>query len=420
MTAEGKQEFVKTASKSESRVPDVTVATADTQRDADTLFWTRKRCTRCLYDETTGAITFDERGVCNYCSLHDQLDKEYPVGAQGEAILQRMVAEIKRAGRGKKYDVVVGVSGGCDSSYMIIKALELGLRPLAAHFDNTWNSRIAVENIHCVLDKLGVDLFTHVVDNEEYNDIYRSFMLAGVPDIEAPTDIGLATTLYMAAAKHGVRYIFEGHSFRTEGVSPLGWLYMDGKYIESIVKQFGNYRQHRLRTFPNLTFTRFLRYMLVHRIKKVRPLYWMDYRKEEVKAMLTEKYGWQWYGGHHLENRFTCFYHSYFIPRRLNLDYRALGHAALVRSGQLDREEALRQLSVPPTCDPEIIEIVKKRLGFSDEEFDRVMTQPVRTFVEFKTYKRLFERLRPFFWVMYKLDLVPKSFFVKYTSPRNI
>jgi hypothetical protein len=245
-------------------------------------------------------------------------------------------------------------------------------------------------------------------------------MLSGVLDIEAPTDIGLATTLYMAAEKYGIKYQLEGHSFRTEGVAPLGWIYMDGKYIHSVVKEYGNYRQHRMRSFPNLWMHRFLRYMLVSRVKKIRPLYWMDYHKEEAKDFLAREFGWQWYGGHHLENRFTTFFHSYFIARRFGIDGRLLGFSALVRSGQMSREEGLRIIAEPPTCDPEIVQMVKRRLRFSDEEFERVMTQPKRTYRDFNTYKPTFERMRPFFWAMYRMNLVPKSFYVKYTSKRNL
>lgn len=375
------------------------------------------RCTRCLYDDTTPGISFDDDGVCSYCALHDQMDEEYPTGDRGDEILRQLADTIREEGRGKPFDVVVGVSGGCDSSYMLHLAKELGLRPLAVHFDNTWNSTIAVENIHNVLDRLDVQLYTHVVDNEVYNDIYRAFMLAGVPDIEAPTDIGLATTLYMAAEKYGIKYMFEGHSFRSEGVSPLGWLYMDGKYIQSVVKAYGNYRSHRLRSFPNLWLWRFLKYMLVSRVKKIRPLYWIDYQKEPTKEFLSREFGWRWYGGHHLENRFTAFYHSYFLPTRFGVDGRLLGFSALVRSGQMTRGAALEVLQEPPSCDPEIIEMVKKRLGFTDAEFRRVMTQPKHNYREFKTYKPTFERMRPFFYLMYKADLVPKSFYHKYTNP---
>ncbi len=376
----------------------------------------RQRCTRCVYTDEVPGIVFDEHGVCSYCRLHNYLDTQYPAGEDGQKQLEQVIEKVRKAGRGKAFDVVVGVSGGCDSSALVWMAKQWGLRPLAVHFDNTWNSQIAVENIHTVLDKLGVELYTHVVDNEVYDDIYRSFLLSGVPDIEAPTDIGLATTLYLPSLKYGIPYQFEGHSFRTEGVSPLGWMYMDGKYIESVVRQHGHFHEHGMRTYPNLTMARFLRFMLISRVKKIRPLYWMEYNKEETKKKLTAEFGWKWYGGHHLENRFTAFYHGYFLPRRWRIDGRANGFSALIRSGQMTRADAISQLEAPPTVEPGLIDLVKKRLGFSDEEFVRLMTLPFRSYRDYKTYKRTFERMRPFFWLMYKLELVPQSFYIKYTA----
>ncbi|MFH1059300.1 MAG: N-acetyl sugar amidotransferase [Pseudomonadota bacterium] len=376
-----------------------------------------RACTRCVYDANVPSIVFDDEGVCNYCHLSERLDREHPTGEAGRRILEQTAARIKRENKNKPFDLVVGVSGGCDSSYLVILAKELGLRPLAAHFDNTWNSTIAVENIRNVLDKLGVELFTYVVDNEEYDDIYRAFLKAGVPDLESPTDIGLATTLYLAAEKYGVKYIYEGHSFRTEGVSPLGWLYMDAKYIQSIHRQFGSLP---MKSFPNLWFWSQMRWMVLRRIKKLRPLYHVDYQKEPVKDMLACDYGWQWYGGHHLENRMTHFYHTYFLPRRFGIDQRMNGFAAMVRSGQMDRDEALRLLRQPPEVDFELVAMVKKRLGLGDEEFERLMEQPKHFYTEFKTYKPLFEKLRPMFYVLSEMDLVPKSFYLKYTSKKNI
>lgn len=342
------------------------------------------------------------------------MDKEYPMGVGGDNHLHALADEIRREGRGKKYDVVVGVSGGCDSSYLLYLAKEvLGLRPLAVHFDNTWNSTVATENIHNVLKTLDIDLYTYVVDNREYDDIYRSFLKAGVPDLDSQTDIALATTLYMACEKHGIKYQFEGHSFRTEGISPLGWLYMDAKYIESLQKQFGTCE---LKTFPNLWLKDFVRWTAVRRIKKIRPLYYMDYRKNDVMKLLTEKLGWVWYGGHHLENRFTAFVHTYFLPIRYGVDTRLLGYSALIRSGQMTREEGLKLVSQPREYDPEILELIKKRLGYSDLEFDKLMTLPGKTYRDFTTYKETFERMRWLFWLMYKLDLAPKSFYMKYTA----
>ena len=373
-----------------------------------------KICTRCIYDETVPNITFDGEGVCNYCRQIEAMDQEYPMGTEGAAQLQKLADEMKAAGRGKKYDAVIGVSGGCDSSYLVHQMKEVyGLRLLAAHFDNTWNSTIATENIYNVLEKLGVDLFTVVVDNKEYDDIYRSFFRAGVRDIDCPTDIGLATTLYRAAEKFGIKYMIEGHSFRTEGVAPLGWIYMDGKYIESVHRQFGSLP---MKTFPNLWLHKQLQWMLFGRIKKIRPLYYMNYDKEAAKKLLAEKYGWQWYGGHHLENRFTAFAHSYFFPRRWDMDFRIAGYSAYCRNGWMTRQEALQLMSEPPHIEPGLLDFLKKRLGFSDSEFEDLMTMPRKTYKDYTTYKKTFERLRPFFWLMYKLDLVPKSFYIKYTS----
>ena len=370
-------------------------------------------CTRCIYDETVPNISFDVQGVCNYCHQIDALEAEYPTGREGEARMQKLVDEMKAAGRGKKYDAVIGVSGGCDSSYLVHQMKEVyGLRLLAAHFDNTWNSTIATENIHNVLEKLGVDLFTIVVDNKEYDDIYRSFFKAGVKDLETPTDIGLATTLYKAAEKFGIKYMIEGHSFRTEGVAPLGWIYMDGKYIESVHREFGRVP---MKSFPNLWLLDQLKWMLFGRIKKIRPLYYLDYDKEAAKKMLTEKYSWQWYGGHHLENRFTAFYHSYFLPTRWNIDFRIAGYSAYCRNGWMTREEALGLMNEPPHIEGGLVDFLKKRLGFSDEEFERMMTMPKKSYKDYVTYKKTFERMRLFFWLMYKLELIPKSFYMKYT-----
>lgn len=371
-------------------------------------------CSRCIYDETVPNISFDDEGVCSYCRQIDALEAEYPTGAEGAARLQKMVDAMKAAGRGKKYDAIIGVSGGCDSSYLVHQMKEVyGLRLLAAHFDNTWNSTIATENIHNVLDKLGVDLFTIVVDNKEYDDIYRSFFKAGVKDLETPTDIALATTLYRAAEKFGIRYMIEGHSFRTEGVAPLGWIYMDGKYIQSVHREFGKVP---MKTFPNLWLKDQLRWMLFGGIKKVRPLYFMDYDKEAAKALLAKKYGWQWYGGHHLENRFTAFYHSHFLPVRWGIDFRIAGYSAYCRNGWMTREEALHLMNEPPYLEPGLLDFLKKRLGFSDAEFENLMTMPKKSYKDYPTYKQTFERMRPFFWLMYKMDLIPKSFYMKYTA----
>ena len=376
-----------------------------------------RECTRCLYStENVTGISFDEEGLCNYCQTIDSLESEYPTGQEGRRRLEAIAVRIKEAGKGKQYDVVVGVSGGCDSSYMLLLAKELGLRPLAVHFDNTWDSTTAVENIQNVLRALDVDLYTYVVDNEEMDDIFRAFFFAGTPDLEAPTDLGLAVVLNKACEQYGIKYIFEGHSFRTEGICPLGWLYMDARYIASVHKRFGRLP---MKTFPNMWMKDFIRWTLTQPLTKVRPLYWIDYRKEDVKAMLAAKYDWTWYGGHHLENRMTAFFHTYFWPRRWGIDGRLLGHCALIRSGQIDKEEARAELKRPVAYDPEIVELIKKRLDLTDDEFETCMTQPARTYRDFASYKNVFEWMRPMWWALYKLQRVPKSFYLKYCFPHR-
>ena len=375
-----------------------------------------KMCVRCIITSDVPRSGLDESDVCYYCGLHDSLDAQYPIGPESLAALEAFAERIKREAKvnGSDYDCILGVSGGTDSSFLAHLLVQLGVKPLAVHFDNTWNSPTATGNIYTVLDKLGIELETYVVDNSEYDDIYRAFMLAGVKDIEAPTDIGFMGVLYRAAEKHGIKHIVEGHSFRTEGISPMGWLYMDGGYIEDVHRRYGRVP---MKTFPNMAFGDFLRWSTWNAIQRTRPLYWLDYQKEDAKKFLATTYGWKWYGGHHLENRFTAFYHTYFLPKRWGINVRQIELSALVRSGQLDRSVALETFLAPRQGDADIIGLVKKRLGFDDQEFDAVMNLPHRNYREFRTYKTRFERLRPLFWLLWKLNRVPRSFYEKFCKP---
>ena len=369
-----------------------------------------QQCVRCVYDSTIPGISFDSNGICSYCKTHDEMEKQYPTGDEGEKRLRQLAAEVQRKGRNNKYDCVIGVSGGCDSSFMLYKAKQLGLRPLAAHFDNTWNSRISVENIHIMLNKLGIDLYTYVMDNDEWSDLALSFLKASVPEIDALTDIALVTTLYLTAAENNIKYIFDAHSFRTEGFSPLGWFYFDGKYIQDVHDKFGRMPMNK---FPNLWLSRWMRWLLSG-IKRMRPLYYAEYNKQKTMDFLQKEFGWQWYGGHHMENRYTIFCDNYILPRKFNIDLRYVEFSALIRSGNMTREEALKELERPPVCDEEIISEVKKRLNLTNEEFDGLISLPKKSFRDYKTYLATFKRLRLFFWLMYKMDRVPKTFYIKY------
>ena len=378
-----------------------------------------KICSKCIYDNNTPAITFDKEGVCNYCHMLEDIKKEYGTGSsRGEARIDEVIEDIKKAGKDKKYDCVIGVSGGTDSSYMVWWAIQKGLRPLAVHYDNTWNTSIASENIRKVLGKLNVDLYTHVVNNKESDDIFKSFFLAGVPEIEAATDLALAEVMYRVAKKYKVKYVLEGHSFMEEGISPLGKNYFDGKYIKSIHKRFG---KMKMKTYPLMTFARFLRWTTLHRIKKIRPLWYIDYNKKEAMDFLQEEFGWEYYGGHHLENRMTSFFHSIYCPQKFNIDYRNNALSAAVRSGRMDRQEAIREYyETSPYIEPELLGYFKKRLNLTNDEYNEIMSQNPHYWYEFQTYKKRFELLRPLFYILMKASLVPRSFYMKYCFPVEI
>jgi len=376
----------------------------------------KRICSRCIYDESVPSITFDHNGICNYCHMIDSLIEEYQTGKPGgENRILEIVERIKKDGKGKAYDCVVGVSGGTDSSYMLFWAIKNNLRPLAVHYDNTWNTAIATENIRKILTHLKVDLYTHVVNNKEMDDIYRSFFLAGVPEIDSPTDLALAEIMYRAADKYGIKYVLEGHSFVAEGITPLGKNYFDGRYIASIHKRFGKVR---MKTFPNMPFWTFIKWIALKRIKKIRPYWYMKYSKENAKKFLAEECGWQYYKGHHLENRMTAFNHSYYFPVKFHIDYRNNTLSAAVRAGEISRERALDEYhNNIPYLEPELLEYFKKRLEFTEEEFKNIMNQPPKYWTDYPTYKKTFEILRPFFYIMMKASLVPKSFYLKYCFP---
>lgn len=376
----------------------------------------QKICTRCIYDTRISDITFDDAGICNYCRQIEFLEKNYGTGKiKGETSLQNLLQQIKHSGNGKRYDCVIGVSGGTDSSFLLLKAVEWGLRPLAVHYDNTWNSSLATENIRKITSAAKVDLYTHVIDNKEADLIKLAFLKAGVPEFDADTDIAFVQVLRSVAAKFSIKFILEGHSFQAEGLTPASQNYLDGAYVEDICKKNG---VSKFITFPNMTFYQFLKWVLIYRQKFIRPLWYMSYSKENARDYLIKNSGWKYYGGHHLENRASTFAHTVWLPQRYGIDYRNLTLAASVRMGTISRDEALRIYSSPVVPDPELIAYVKKRLGLSDSEYEDLMNAPRRTHRDFRTYKKRFERLRPLFAVLAKANLVPMSFYLKYCFPK--
>ena len=376
------------------------------------------RCTRCIYDDSVSGIHFSSSGVCNYCLLTDRLKDEFGTGAiLGEEKFSQIVKDIKHKGRKNKYDVIIGVSGGTDSSYLLHLSKKIGLRPLAVHFDNTWNSAIATQNIYKVISKLNIDLYTFVVNNLEMNDITKSFFLAGVPELDCATDLAYAEILNRIAKKFNVKYVFEGHSFTTEGVTPIGFNYFDGKYIESIHRKFGNLK---LKTYPLMTFKRFLANSCLNRIYKIRPLWYLEYSKQDARKLLESEYSWQYYGGHHLENRLTAFLHGVYLPQKFGVDMRSNELSAAVRENKLSRDSALDQYSTEIFVEVGLVDYFTKRLNISDEQYIKIMKSKPNYWYQYPTYKKLFEILRPLFFLLAKSNLVPMSFYLKYCFPRGI
>ncbi|WP_148624593.1 N-acetyl sugar amidotransferase [Aliarcobacter cryaerophilus] len=374
-----------------------------------------KVCSRCIYDERVPYITFDEKGVCKYCRQLESLKEEYKTASKnGEEKFLKIVEQIKKDGKGKKYDCIIGVSGGTDSSYMLYLTKVWGLRPLAVHYDNTWNSAIATENIRKVLTALDIDLYTHVTDNKEADDIFRSFFYADVAEIEASTDLALAEVMYRAAWKYKVKYVLEGHSFMEEGITPVGRNYFDGKYIQTIHKRFGKLP---MKSYPLMTISRFLFWTVFAKIQKIRPFWYIDYNKEDAKKFLEKEYDWKYYGGHHLENRMTAFFHSIYLPQKFNTDMRNNTLSAMVRNGKMSREDAWNEYNTPPHVEKDLVEYFKKRLELSDEEYEKIMARKPKSWTEYPTYKKTFELLRPLFKILAKANLVPMSFYLKYCFP---
>ncbi len=372
-------------------------------------------CRRCIYDANVPGIDFDSNGICNYCRMVDGLALTYETGAPGgRQRLDDLLAQMRSAGKGKPFDCIIGISGGTDSSYLVTKAVEWGLRPLAVHYDNTWNSGIASANVRSLVNTLDVELVTHVVRHEEVEDIVMAFLRAGVPELEAATDLGYAFLLREVSRKTRTPFILEGHSFMAEGVTPLNFNYFDGRYISEIHRRFGT---RRLKTYPLMTLSRFLRSVFVDRPKFIRPLWFVDYSKSRAKAELADRLDWQDYGGHHLENKLTAYAHSVYLPQKFGLDLRNNALAAAVRTQELSREEAAATYASQPPFASELTEYFTSRLGLSGAEHSDILNSPTSTWREHPTYKRHFELLRPIFAVALRFELIPASFYHKYCKP---
>jgi N-acetyl sugar amidotransferase len=340
-------------------------------------------CTNCVMDTSVSDIEFDEAGVCHYCRAasarlaSEQFDTEAHQG-----LLEAVISDVKRQGRGKPYDCIIGVSGGADSSYVayLVKHT-FGLRPLAVHFDNGWNSDLAVENIERLLKRLEIDLDTHVVDWDEFRDLQLSFLKASVANCEIPTDHAILALLYRTAARHGLKYVLHGGNLSTESIMPSVWMEdpVDLRFLRAIHRTFGT---RRLKTFPTMGYTRLAYYTLVRGIRYVGVLNYVQYDKAEKMRFLEREFGWRPYQAKHFESIYTRWFQGFLLPRKFAMDKRRPHLASLIVSGQMTRAEALRELEGDPyqaQLAEEDTRYIRRKFGLSEQEFDAIMTTPPKS-----------------------------------------
>lgn len=329
-------------------------------------------CKRCVMDTSDREIVFDENGICNHCKGAEEAlakakekRKHFNLDDFGE--------KVKADGKGKKYDCIVGISGGVDSCYVMYLVKKMGLRPLAAHIDNGWDSELAVQNIKNLLEKLDVDLYTYVVDWQEFRDLQLAFLKASTPDSEIPTDHMIFPVMGMLAHKYKCKYIIMGQNSSSESIRPRTWSHghHDWKYIKTVYKMYGS---GKLKTFPYFSradFDYFQRKYVWFDL-----LDYIDYNKDEAKQFLQDNYEWRDYGGKHYESFYTRFYQTYILPTKFGYDKRRMHLSSLIAAGQLSREEALETLNSLPYDEKNIerdIEYFLGKMQISREEFDAIM-----------------------------------------------
>ncbi|MEN6327032.1 MAG: N-acetyl sugar amidotransferase [Syntrophomonas sp.] len=350
-------------------------------------------CTRCIMDISDPLIVFDEDGYCNHCTealnrINEQL---LPLSGRAQA-LDVLIDKIKKEGKGKPYNCIIGLSGGVDSSTVAYWVSKLGLNPLAIHFDNGWNSELSVDNINMLVDKLKIDLYTYVVDWSEFRDLQLAYIKSSVANCEAPTDHAISALLWNAAKQHKVKYVLTGSNLATESIMPYSWGHynQDLKNIRAIHKQFGTMP---LKTFPTRRLDRYFYDVFVKRIRFIPFLNYLDYNKDQSKQMLISEIGWRDYGGKHYESIWTRFFQGYYLPVKFGFDKRRPHLSSMICAGLLSREEALAEME-KASYDENLLqndmEFVLKKFDFTMEQFEKLMKTPPRPATDFPSHYYLF------------------------------
>ncbi|MDD5037546.1 MAG: N-acetyl sugar amidotransferase [Methylococcaceae bacterium] len=367
------------------------------------------RCRRCVMDTTDPDIMLDAEGICSHCRKVELTRNTPPFclsPAEKKLVLKKKISIMKSRNDGNKYDCVIGLSGGVDSSYVALLVKKFGLNPLAVHLDNGWNSGIAVQNIERICKALHIDLLTHVIDWEEFRSLQLAFLRASTPDSEIPTDHAIHAVLQRQAAKFGCRTIVIGTNFNTEAVLPVAWSYghLDWKYIRNVHRKFSGIP---IRTFPRLPYSRWFYYAFIKHIRYFPILDYIDYDKEAAKVKLISEIGWQDYGGKHEESRFTKFFQQYILPVKFGFDKRKAHLSSLIMARMMTRDQALQILAQLP-YDEKKLELDKRfvinKLGISEEEFAQIMAAPPKKFRDYPSYENswYFKNLRFLYRVFLK------------------
>jgi N-acetyl sugar amidotransferase len=347
-------------------------------------------CTRCVMDTSDSKIEFDSRGVCDHCRTFDaRIYPKWQKDQSDEAAIRALVRRIKDAGNGSAFDCIIGMSGGVDSSYLTYVATKFGLRPLVFHVDAGWNSQEAVTNIERIVDKLGLDLYTEVIDWEEMRDLQLAFFKSGVPHIDTPQDHAFFATMYKFASAQNVKYILTGANYSTECIrNPVEWMYYqsDSIQLRDIHQRFG---RKALDTFPTTTVLRHKVWLPYFRgVKAVHPLNLINYDKRSAMRFLEEEFGWQPYPQKHFESRFTRFYEGYWLPTRFGFDTRKVQFSSLILTGQMSRGDALERLKRPPLDELTVereFEYVADKLGITTGELRSYLVAPKKTYQDYKS-----------------------------------
>jgi N-acetyl sugar amidotransferase len=354
-------------------------------------------CTRCVMDTSDPDIVFDGNGVCNHCTGAIEQLKQPPYGLppkEKEAALQQLIADVKKAGKGKKYDCIIGLSGGVDSSYLAYLVKQWGLHPLAIHVDNGWDSEQSVRNIENICKILDIDLYTNVLNWEEFKDLQLAFLKASTPDSEIPTDNILTEVLYQVAKKYKAKYILSGCNSSSESILPKAWSqgHHDSVYIRGLYKAFG--KKRKLKTLPILSRIKIVYYHNIRKIHWINTLDYIHYDKEKVKIFLKEHIKWQDYGRKHGESTYTRIFQEYILPKKFGYDKRRAHYSSLIAAGQLSREKALEMLKQPlyeneVDVNNDIVYLCNK-FGISKVDFERILQESPKTIKDYpNTYSSL-------------------------------